>query len=108
MTCTLGGAISGYCAIGRPMRAIVPISTMRMDRTDAKIGRSMKKWVNRFMAAPQTARFEFSVVNELAMAVMAKPAFALESKPLALRTERLERLVNVTPMASELALLAPT
>src|SRR6476660_8304372 len=45
-TCTTGGAISGYCAIGRPRMEASPAMTMKMDRTAAKIGRSMKKREN--------------------------------------------------------------
>src|SRR5439155_19534352 len=43
-TTTVGGAISGYCAMGNWNTAIPPTSTMTMDRTAAKIGRRMKKW----------------------------------------------------------------
>src|SRR6266853_2872421 len=43
-TTTVGGAISGYCAIGNWNTAIPPTSTMTMERTAAKIGRRMKKW----------------------------------------------------------------
>src|SRR5438067_5793347 len=42
-TVTTGGAISGYCAIGRLLIAARPASTMKIERTAAKIGRSMKK-----------------------------------------------------------------
>src|SRR5205807_8514334 len=39
----VGGAISGYCAIGSVESAITPMSVMTMLITPAKIGRSMKK-----------------------------------------------------------------
>src|SRR5262245_39459751 len=39
-----GGAISGYCAIGRRANATAPRITNTIDSTAAKIGRSMKKW----------------------------------------------------------------
>ena len=39
----LGGVIWGYCATGRLITATAPASVMRIDSTDAKIGRSMKK-----------------------------------------------------------------
>src|SRR5271154_4824559 len=39
----VGGAISGYCATGKVSRATAPIIVMKIDRTAAKIGRSMKK-----------------------------------------------------------------
>src|SRR5438067_11332598 len=39
----VGGAISGYCAIGSVESAITPTSVMTMLMTPAKIGRSMKK-----------------------------------------------------------------
>src|SRR5712691_5751838 len=48
-TTTVGGAISGYCAMGSWNTAIPPTSTMTMERTAAKIGRRMKKW-EKFMA----------------------------------------------------------
>src|SRR3972149_10307694 len=41
-TVTTGGAISGYCAIGSTRPAARPASTMNIDSTTAKIGRSMK------------------------------------------------------------------
>src|ERR1700680_1518684 len=40
----VGGAISGYCAIGRVESAIKPTSVITILITPAKIGRSMKKW----------------------------------------------------------------
>src|SRR4051812_2506562 len=40
---TVGGEISGYCAIGRLKPAIRPASVMMIASTLAKIGRSMKK-----------------------------------------------------------------
>src|SRR5579859_5617208 len=40
---TAGGAIGGYCAIGRAMIARIPAMLMTMAITTAKIGRSMKK-----------------------------------------------------------------
>src|SRR6266566_8687680 len=39
----VGGAISGYCAIGSVESAITPTSVMTMLMTPAKIGRSIKK-----------------------------------------------------------------
>src|SRR5258708_21538617 len=40
----VGGAMSGYCAIGSVESAITPTSVMTMLITPAKIGRSIKKW----------------------------------------------------------------
>src|SRR5213595_1894758 len=40
----VGGAISGYCAIGSVESAMTPTSVMTMLITPAKIGRSIKKW----------------------------------------------------------------
>src|SRR6267143_59345 len=45
----VGGAIWGYCAIGRVESAITPTSVMTILITPAKIGRSMKK-CGKFMA----------------------------------------------------------
>src|SRR3954471_9003614 len=45
-TVTTGGAMSGYCAMGNVRIAARPASAMKMDRTAAKIGRSMKKREN--------------------------------------------------------------
>src|SRR3954447_20371142 len=42
LTVTEGGAIWGYWASGRLNRAMPPASVMTIDRTAAKIGRSMK------------------------------------------------------------------
>ena len=42
-TCTVGGVMSGYWAIGSEGIATPPASTMTIDSTAAKIGRSMKK-----------------------------------------------------------------
>src|SRR5690348_8205622 len=43
VTCTIGGTVSGYCAIGRPNIATVPSITITIDSTIATIGRLMKK-----------------------------------------------------------------
>src|SRR3954465_6898568 len=45
-TVTTGGAISGYCAIGKGRTAAGPASAVKAARTAAKIGRSMKKREN--------------------------------------------------------------
>src|SRR5262249_1404909 len=42
-TCTVGGVIGGYWAIGKAIKAIVPTRMVTIERTAAKIGRSMKK-----------------------------------------------------------------
>src|SRR5581483_2375653 len=44
---TVGGAISGYSEMGRRNCAMPPMIRMISDRTEAKIGRSMKKWEKR-------------------------------------------------------------
>src|SRR5262245_59526882 len=44
VTWTVGGATSGYWAMGSLSRATPPTITMTTERTEAKIGRSMKKW----------------------------------------------------------------
>src|SRR6516165_10581040 len=46
VTTTVGGAIGGYIAIGSDQSAIAPASVITIDRTVAKIGRSMKKREN--------------------------------------------------------------
>src|SRR5205823_5488137 len=43
VTLMIGGAISGYWAIGRRTNATAPRIKNTIERTDAKIGRSMKK-----------------------------------------------------------------
>src|SRR5215471_4530071 len=43
---TVGGAISGYWAIGRTCEATRPASVKMIEMTDAKIGRSMKNFEN--------------------------------------------------------------
>src|ERR1700679_1904677 len=45
-TCTPGGVICGYCAIGKADSAIALDMAMTMDRIVSKIGRSMKKRVS--------------------------------------------------------------
>src|SRR6266545_811311 len=45
-TWTVGGATSGYWATGNWDRATTPTMTRTIDSTEAKIGRSMKKWEN--------------------------------------------------------------
>src|ERR1700728_221999 len=42
-TLMIGGAISGYCAIGRRENDTAPKITKTIETTAAKIGRSMKK-----------------------------------------------------------------
>ena len=45
-TWTVGGVISGYCAIGRPLRVTTPAITITIETTVAKIGLSMKNFEN--------------------------------------------------------------
>ena len=49
----VGGAISGYCATGSRTKLTPPTITKMIDTTEAKIGRSMKKWEMRIGASPQ-------------------------------------------------------
>src|SRR6185312_9247053 len=49
---TVGGAISGYSETGRRNCAMPPMIRMISDRTEAKIGRSMKKWEKRMRKDP--------------------------------------------------------
>src|SRR4051794_38957050 len=51
LTITDGGTTSGYSEIGITGSASNPATKMRMERTPAKIGRSMKN-LERFMAVP--------------------------------------------------------
>src|SRR4051812_40604463 len=44
VTTTAGGAMVGYCSIGRLEAAMPPASMMTMARTQAKTGRSMKNF----------------------------------------------------------------
>src|SRR5579863_2374175 len=46
VTTTVGGTTSGYCAMGSLKSASPPMTRMTIDSTEAKIGRSMKKWAN--------------------------------------------------------------
>ena len=39
VTSIVGGAMVGYCAIGRPRSVTAPAITMTIETTDAKIGR---------------------------------------------------------------------
>src|SRR5262249_39083458 len=41
-TCTLGGVIRGYCAMGSVNSAMAPITVMSTDNAGAKNGRSMQ------------------------------------------------------------------
>src|SRR4051812_16989881 len=50
-TCTVGGVMSGYCATGSMKAATPPITTITIDSTQAKIGRSMKNLA--ISSAPQ-------------------------------------------------------
>jgi hypothetical protein len=42
-TTTVGGTTSGYSEMGKPKAEIAPRTKMIIDKTPAKIGRSMKK-----------------------------------------------------------------
>src|SRR5574340_914113 len=46
MTKMVGGVISGYWAMGSVNSAIAPSNTIKIESTDAKIGRRMKKCEN--------------------------------------------------------------
>src|SRR5256714_606098 len=58
----VGGAISGYCAMGSVESAMTPTSVMTMLITPAKIGRSMKKW-GKFMLTAVPAAPSFFVLR---------------------------------------------
>src|SRR3954464_14727039 len=45
-TSTVGGVISGYCAIGSVQTAMPPAKVITIESTEAKIGRSIKKREN--------------------------------------------------------------
>ena len=45
-TVTTGGAISGYCAIGKLFIAAKPAMTMKIESTAAKMGLLMKNFEN--------------------------------------------------------------
>src|SRR5437773_1893255 len=45
-TSTVGGVMSGYCAIGSPRSEMMPAKKTMIDSTEAKIGRLMKKLEN--------------------------------------------------------------
>src|SRR5438874_3234357 len=67
----VGGAISGYCAIGSVESAITPMSVMTMLMTPAKIGRSMKKCGKFIAVAAQLRSF---CVLQLSNAWLSVPA----------------------------------
>ena len=50
LTITVGGVMSGYCAIGRLLKVNAPASTIATAMTIAKIGRSMKNRENIFVS----------------------------------------------------------
>src|SRR5262249_30121510 len=52
VTLMIGGAISGYCAIGSRAKATAPRMTKTIETTEAKIGRSMKKCEKRIRRRP--------------------------------------------------------
>jgi hypothetical protein len=54
-TFTVGGAISGYSAIGSARWAMAPTIVIRMEITAAKIGWSMKKRDRRMALEPRDA-----------------------------------------------------
>src|SRR5437667_6772236 len=58
----VGGATSGYCAMGSVESAMIPTSVMTMLITPAKIGRSMKK-CGKFMPTAVAAAPSFSVLG---------------------------------------------
>ena len=53
VTLMIGGAISGYCAIGSRTNATAPRMTNTIETTEAKIGRSMKKCEMRIARLPR-------------------------------------------------------
>src|SRR2546421_4417273 len=53
VTITVGGTMSGNWATGSWTIARAPTRTMTMDKTAAKIGRSMKKWENFMETQPR-------------------------------------------------------
>src|SRR5512145_2887085 len=51
-----GGAISGYSETGSAVKAMAPTMTVTIDRTEAKIGRSTKKWAKRMVRSVRRCR----------------------------------------------------
>ena len=52
VTCTIGGTISGYCAIGSPLIATRPSSTVTIEITIATIGRLTKNRAIAYFTSP--------------------------------------------------------
>src|SRR5262245_45787129 len=68
-TITVGGAIWGYIAIGKAQSAMAPASVIAIERTVAKIGRSMKNRENTGesrsgVGGPSVASSEWPVTKE--------------------------------------------
>src|SRR5215510_13179739 len=52
VTRIIGGTISGYCEIGRPLMATTPSSTVMIEITIATMGRLTKKRAMDYLASP--------------------------------------------------------
>src|SRR5437588_10309725 len=52
VTRTVGGVICGYCAIGSSSAAMAPSSTITIEMTHARTGRSMKKRASMITSGP--------------------------------------------------------
>jgi hypothetical protein len=55
VTCTIGGAISGYWATGSVPKATAPAMTITRDTTVARIGRSIKTFEIMVAFAPTSS-----------------------------------------------------
>src|SRR5580692_6644359 len=56
VTTTVGGTTSGNCATGSKKAAIAPASVISIERTEAKIGRSIKKCENFILVVSSSNR----------------------------------------------------
>ncbi len=72
VTSTVGGVISGYWSTGSVKTATPPASTKTIDKTEAKMGRSMKKCEITRVPLHAAARSEFGVVPDGLLAVAAQ------------------------------------
>ena len=93
VTCTMGGTISGYCAIGSVLIATNPTSTIRMAIEEEKIGRSIKKRLKSYSGS-----FGNQPVDPLFVEFFSDlVSGALESEPLVLEESLPEELAPPLP-----------
>ncbi len=97
VTLMIGGAISGYCAIGSRAKATAPRITKTIETTEAKIGRSMKKCERRMARVPRCRPYWVVVCDAVAGGGASSCAFTFTPGRARIRPLTMRRSSDASP-----------